>query len=124
MSQTVTKPRKNTKKAAAAAPEAAQPKVEQPQAVPTPEPVAEKKPDFNPADMREPNPVPRTEAEMIAESREALKFPPPPDHIYFESPEGYIVLGEAKNGRVWCNKANGGKGMWINPRRGGSNYGK
>lgn len=36
---------------------------------------------------------------------------------YFEAPDGTIMIGEADKDRLWYRKGNGGKGMWINPRR-------
>ena len=53
----------------------------------------------------------------IAESREVLKQPCPAGMKFFESPEGYVMLGEDKADRIMCHKANGGKGAYINPRR-------
>lgn len=61
---------------------------------------------------------PMTEAERIAESRKALLAPPPPGTKFFESPEGYIEIAEDNKPHVWCRYVNGGKGGWINPKRG------
>ncbi len=58
-----------------------------------------------------------TEAGQIAESRKALEHPLEKGQKFFESPEGFIVVGEASQEDVWCRKANGGKGMRINARR-------
>lgn len=62
-------------------------------------------------------PAPASEAQRIAESREALKHPLPAGMKFFESPEGYIVVGEANREHVFCRHAAHGKGMNINPRR-------
>ena len=62
-------------------------------------------------------PVLTGDAAQIAESRKVLKFPIGSEQCFFESPEGYIVLGEKDRGRVWCRQANGGRGMWINKMR-------
>lgn len=56
----------------------------------------------------------------IAESRKALETPLEPGQAFFESPEGFIQVGEADAPHVWCRHANGGKGMWINPYRPGN----
>jgi hypothetical protein len=61
--------------------------------------------------------APLTEAEKIAESRESLKQVLPSGQKFFESPEGFIVIGEADRTSVWCRAANHGKGLEINPRR-------
>lgn len=53
----------------------------------------------------------------INESRKALDNPLPAGQQFFESPEGYIILAEEGKPHVFCRQANGGKGMWINPRR-------
>jgi hypothetical protein len=53
----------------------------------------------------------------IEDSRLALKQPLGEGQQYFESPEGFIVVGEKNRGRVWCRQANLGSGMWINPMR-------
>jgi len=53
----------------------------------------------------------------VAESRKALTQPLGPDQKFFESPEGYVMVGEAEKDHIWCRHANGGKGAWINPRR-------
>lgn len=60
---------------------------------------------------------PITEAERIAESRQALANPAPHGTKFFESPEGYIEIAEVNKAHVWCRHANHGKGAWINPRR-------
>lgn len=57
------------------------------------------------------------EAARIADSRRSLEAPLPEGMAFFESPEGYIVVAEATRPDVWCNKANNGKGMRINPKR-------
>ncbi len=57
------------------------------------------------------------EAMAIAESRKVLSIPLDASQEFFESPEGYIVIGEKGRGRVWCRAANKGAGMWVNPRR-------
>lgn len=62
-------------------------------------------------------PVVSSEQQKILESREVLKHPLAPGQKYFESPEGYVMTGEADQGHVWCRAANGGKGCWINPMR-------
>lgn len=53
----------------------------------------------------------------IANSRESLKHPLAEGQGFFESPEGYIVVAQSDRDRVWCQKAAGGKGMYINPKR-------
>ena len=53
----------------------------------------------------------------IQSSREVLKHPLPNGQKFFESPEGWIVLGEADKDHVFCRQANGGKGAFINPMR-------
>jgi hypothetical protein len=58
-----------------------------------------------------------TVADAIAESRKALNQKLDPSQQFFESPEGYIVIGEVGRGRVWCRQANLGQGQWINPLR-------
>lgn len=60
--------------------------------------------------------VPTFEEKRI-ESRKLLEQPVPPGMAYFESPEGYVMIGEAKNGTIWCRDSNDGKGQWINQRR-------
>ena len=74
------------------------------------------RPSYDPNLMRE-STVQMTEAERIAESRQALKQPLAPGMAFFESPEGYIIVAEATNAHVLCRPANGGKGMLINPKR-------
>jgi flagellar biosynthesis GTPase FlhF len=59
----------------------------------------------------------KTMAEQVAESRKALKQPLAPGMAFYESPEGFVVVGEASRGTVWCHQANHGKGMKINPMR-------
>lgn len=61
-------------------------------------------------------PAAQTEAERIAESRQALKVPCPVGTKFFESPKGYIILGEATRGTVLCRE----EGIQINPMRGAS----
>lgn len=53
----------------------------------------------------------------VEESRTVLEHPLDPGQQFFESPEGFIVIGEKDRGRVWCRAANDGKGMWVNPMR-------
>lgn len=53
----------------------------------------------------------------VWETRKVLKLPLDPNQEFFESPEGYIVIGEKGRGRVWCRQSNGRKGSWINPMR-------
>jgi len=53
----------------------------------------------------------------LEESREALKHPLSAGQVFFESPEGFIIVAEAGKTEVWCRHANNGKGMLINPRR-------
>lgn len=53
----------------------------------------------------------------ILNSRESLKHPLADGQGFFESPEGYIIVAQADRDRVWCQKSNGGKGLWINPKR-------
>lgn len=42
----------------------------------------------------------------------------PPGQKYFEAPDGTLLVGEADKQQLWCRSLNGGKGGWINPRRG------
>lgn len=67
------------------------------------------------ASLREPKP--QTEAEAVAESRKSLNEPLAPGQKFFESPEGYIEVGNVEDETIWCQRANGGKGLRINPRR-------
>ena len=60
---------------------------------------------------------PASFAEQLAESREALKEPLQPGMKFFESPQGFIIVAEATQHKVWCPQENGGKGMWIVPLR-------
>lgn len=83
-------------------------------AVPATAPLA---PEPKPAVFTEKVRAPLTEAERIAESRKSLDTVLLPSQKFFESPEGYIVIGEADKGSIWCRQANRGKGMEINPRR-------
>ena len=53
----------------------------------------------------------------VAESRKALAQPLAEGQAFFESPEGYIMIGEKEKDHVWCRDMNNGKGGWINPRR-------
>ena len=53
----------------------------------------------------------------IEVSREQLKIKLDPSQEFYESPSGYIVIGEKGRGRVFCRQECGGKGMWINPKR-------
>lgn len=62
-------------------------------------------------------PVLSAEQKRILDSREALKHPLAKGQKFFESPEGYIVVGEDSANDVWCRQANNGKGCKINPRR-------
>lgn len=57
------------------------------------------------------------EQEAVAESRKVLNVPLDVAQEFFESPEGFIVVGEKGRGKVWCRAANGGRGMFINPLR-------
>jgi hypothetical protein len=59
----------------------------------------------------------QTEDEKVLESRKVLFMKLDPSQCFYESPEGYIVIGEKGRGRVWCRQANSGKGQWINPMR-------
>jgi hypothetical protein len=58
-----------------------------------------------------------TIAERIAESRKSLSTTLPPTQIFFETPEGEIIIAEADRDRVWSRTMNNGKGGWCNPRR-------
>jgi hypothetical protein len=58
-------------------------------------------------------------AQRVAESREALKHPLGPGLKFFESPEGFIMVGEADKDTLFCRHSNKGKGAYINPRREG-----
>ncbi len=40
-----------------------------------------------------------------------------PGQKYFEAPSGEILIGEADATHMWWRAGNGGKGMWINPKR-------
>lgn len=66
----------------------------------------------------EPAPAARLtpEQKRIAESREALKHPCPAGQQFFEAPDGFIIMGEAKHHHVTYRMGNG-KTMLINPRR-------
>lgn len=57
------------------------------------------------------------EQKDIANSRESLNHPLDAGQAFFESPSGYIIVAQADRDRVWCQKENKGKGMWINPKR-------
>ncbi len=51
-----------------------------------------------------------------------LPVKPAPDPLgpgqkYFEAPSGEILIGEASATHMWWRAGNGGKGMWINPKR-------
>jgi len=41
-----------------------------------------------------------------------------PGQMYFEAPDGTLVVGEVGKQQLWYRKGNNGKGMWINPKRG------
>ena len=41
-----------------------------------------------------------------------------PGQKYFEAPDGTILIGEADMPHLWYRAGNGGKGEWINPKRG------
>lgn len=64
-----------------------------------------------------PKPVLTEFQQKLAESRKVLEIPLQPSQEFFESPEGFIVIGEKGRGRVWCREANNYQGMFINPRR-------
>lgn len=53
----------------------------------------------------------------ILNSREALKHPLDAGQAFFESPSGWIIVAQADRDRVWCQKENGGRGLWINKQR-------
>lgn len=53
----------------------------------------------------------------IKDSRKALLHHLEDGQAFFESPEGYIVIGETGKDHVWCRAANNGKGMKINKMR-------
>ena len=74
------------------------------------------RPDFNPNDFKESNKQ-VTHAERIADSRKALKQPLPAGSKFFEAPDGYIIVGDAKRDYVHYRYGNDGKGMLINPKR-------
>ena len=57
------------------------------------------------------------EMERIALSRKLLKEPIPAGLKLFEAPDGYVMMGEAKETQAWYRMGNGGKGMWINEHR-------
>lgn len=40
-----------------------------------------------------------------------------PGQAYYEAPDGTIIIGDAGKDRIWYRAGNGGKGMWINPKR-------
>lgn len=40
-----------------------------------------------------------------------------PGQKYFESPDGTILIGEEDATHMWWRAGNGGKGMWVNPKR-------
>lgn len=99
------------------APEAGEQSEAQPETQEAPEKeTPASKPDFDPSLYAEKADM-TTEAERIKESREVLKHPPEAGTRYFESPEGYIMVGKHDADHVFCRHANGGKGMMIQPRR-------
>lgn len=55
--------------------------------------------------------------DAISESRKALDHGLEPNQAFFEAPDGFIIVGEASMGKMYYRAGNGGKGMWINPRR-------
>lgn len=55
--------------------------------------------------------------ERIAESRKALEHPITVNQMFFESPEGEIIIADKDKDRVWARTMNNGKGGWANPRR-------
>lgn len=64
-----------------------------------------------------PAPVLTSEQSRIVKSREILNVPLTKEQEFYESPEGFIVIGERGKGRMWCRDADHGKGMWVNPKR-------
>ncbi len=40
-----------------------------------------------------------------------------PSQKYFEAPTGEVLIGEESATHMWWRVGNGGKGMWINPKR-------
>lgn len=40
-----------------------------------------------------------------------------PGQKYFEAPSGEILIGEEDATHIWWRAGNGGKGMFINPKR-------
>lgn len=56
-------------------------------------------------------------SDAITESREALNHPLQVGQSFFEAPDGYIIVGDEKQDRVFYRAGNGGKGYWINKRR-------
>lgn len=70
---------------------------------------------FEPASLREKPEA--TAVDRVTESRKSLDQPLSPGQKYFESPEGFIVIGDAEKDHAWCRQSNNGKGAWINPRR-------
>lgn len=40
-----------------------------------------------------------------------------PGQKYFEAPSGEILIGEEDAAHIWWRAGNGGKGMFINPKR-------
>lgn len=40
-----------------------------------------------------------------------------PGQKYFEAPTGEVLIGEESATHMWWRAGNGGKGMWINPKR-------
>lgn len=53
----------------------------------------------------------------IEESRKSLEHPLQVGQAFFEAPDGYIIVGDEKQDRVFYRAGNGGKGYWINKRR-------
>lgn len=57
------------------------------------------------------------------EREEVLKAEAPnveplgPGQKYFEAPDGTMLIGEATANQIWYRNGNGGKGMWVNPKR-------
>lgn len=62
--------------------------------------------------------VPVAVDDPIASSRKSLEQPLQDGQAFFEAPDGYIAVADAKRDHVWYRAGNGGSGMWINKRRG------
>lgn len=65
------------------------------------------------ADVREE----KEEREEVLKAAAPTVEPLGPGQKYFEAPDGTMLIGEATANQIWYRNGNGGKGMWVNPRR-------